>query len=281
MISSRPACFDRPPAKADSFFRYDPFEAFSLPAKNLNHPHQLVLPPELVSHGVGNDDWFKFITDLSRESLHSTRTSLIHRHLHHHRDSSSVLGDTGYGPEPILSDAVHSLLASWAVAFFAPRGIRVYAAQDGKKVIPPPVEPMTTKRGFSHAEEWSDDESDYDDDDDSLYRSHTRRRGRGGGGGRGSRPSHGSIWSGYTSEEEERQARHSDLHLPRLEREYRASERDRIRRREKRRRYREAEVRRGERAGDWEIHFVCATPTIWTPGARPRTYGEPVIRLRR
>ena len=53
----RPACFDRPPAPSDSFYRYDDFEAFSLPSHALNHPWELHLPRELVSHDVNAEDW--------------------------------------------------------------------------------------------------------------------------------------------------------------------------------------------------------------------------------
>ncbi|WVQ84010.1 hypothetical protein IAT38_006155 [Cryptococcus sp. DSM 104549] len=236
----QPPCFDRPPAKQDSYYRYDPFEAFSLSARMLNHPHQLHLPPELISRDVGEEDWIKFIEDLSREALTGAR----------HSFARQARGDHS-GPDPVLSEGVHSLLASWAAAFFAPRGIRVYAAQDGRKVIPPPIEPPPNKRGFSYASEWSDEESSDDD-------------------------------FGYGSEdEEERVARKDDMYLPRREREIRRNERARIRRRERRRQMREAEVQGGEKRGGWEVHFVPATPTIWVPGARPRTYGEPVVRLRR
>ncbi|WVR04437.1 hypothetical protein IAU60_001440 [Kwoniella sp. DSM 27419] len=236
----QPACFDRPPAQTDSYFRYDTFEAFSLPASSLKHPHQLHLPPEVVSHDVSEDDWAKFIEDLCREALHGAQ----------HLLTRQVRGVAGLGPEPILSEAVHSLLASWAVAFFAPRGIKVYAAQDGHRVLPTPIEPLPTGRGLSHASEWSDAGSD--------------------------------DWDEYgISDEEEMHARRHDMYLPRRERDIRKSERDRVRRRERRRRIREAEVRRGERRGDWEIHFVCATPTVWQPGARPRTYGEPALKLKR
>ncbi|WVQ97827.1 hypothetical protein IAU59_004942 [Kwoniella sp. CBS 9459] len=256
----QPACFDRPPAKADSYYRYDGFEAFSFPAASLNRAHQLHLPPEIVSHDVNEDDWMKFIEDLSREALHGAQHAL----------SRQVRGGQGMGPDPILSESVHSLLASWAVAFFAPRGIKVYAAQDGRKVLPPPVEPLPTKRGFSHAEEWSDAGSVEDEADEYRY-AHSSWRNEAGFG----------FGDDSDAEEQERQARRMDMYLPRRERDFRKSERDRTRRRERRRRLRDAEIKKSERRGDWEIHFVCATPTVWQQGARPRTYGEPVVRLKR
>lgn len=121
-----------------------------------------------------------------------------------------------------------------------------------RKVIPPPIEPPHSKRGYSHASEWSDDETASDDD------------------------------FGYGSEDdEERQARKGDMYLPKREREIRRSERIRMKKRERRRRMRESELKNGENREAWEIHFVPATPTIWQPGARPRTYGEPVVRLKR
>ncbi|KIR29707.1 hypothetical protein I309_01192 [Cryptococcus deuterogattii LA55] len=237
----QPPCFGRPPAQQESYYRYEPFEAFSFSANLLNHPHQLHLPPELVSRDVNEQDWMKFIEDLSREALHGASHSLTRQARGEHT-----------GPDPLLSEAVHSLLASWAVAFFAPRGIRVYAAQNGKKIIPPPIEPPHSKRGYSHASEWSDNESASDDD------------------------------FGYGSEDdEEREARKSDMYLPKREREIRRSERIRMRKWERRRRMRESELKNGEYRGAWEIHFVPATPTIWQRGARPRTYGEPVVRLKR
>jgi len=71
-------------------------------------------------------------------------------------------------------------------------------------------------------------------------------------------------------------ARRDDMYLPMREREMRRSERARERRRGRRRRSLES-VRLVGRRGDWGVHFVCAEPTIWTAGARPRTYGEPVV----
>lgn len=196
--------------------------------------HSKFLTPVLVLR-------MKFIEDLSREALHGASHSLTRQARGEHT-----------GPDPLLSEAVHSLLASWAVAFFAPRGIRVYAAQNGKKIIPPPIEPPHSKRGYSHASEWSDNESASDDD------------------------------FGYGSEDdEEREARKSDMYLPKREREIRRSERIRMRKWERRRRMRESELKNGEYRAAWEIHFVPATPTIWQRGARPRTYGEPVVRLKR
>ena len=197
----------------------------------------------------------KFIDDLAKESV----TKATHNWQTRNR------GVLGQGPQPVLSDIVHSLLLSWAVAFFAPRGIRVYAAADGKRIIPLPLDPGSSRRGLSAADEWSDSDSDTLMDDESEW------------------------------EEEERQARRHDMYLPRREREVRKSERARQRRREVRKR-RERDVREGNmsrsgwsgvgdvraaKRGEWEVHFVAATPTIWTPGARPRTYGEPTARLRR
>lgn len=57
LLIARPACFERPPATQDSFFRYDEFGAFSLPSQALNHPWELHLPRELVSHDVNEEDW--------------------------------------------------------------------------------------------------------------------------------------------------------------------------------------------------------------------------------
>jgi len=150
------------------------------------------------------------------------------------------------GPMPILTDRVHSLLASWAVAFFSPRGINVYAAQNGHRVIPPPLELYSPRRGSSRPDAWSDEEDVFSDlDEDGV--------------------------------EEEEEVRRGDAYLPRMERERRRGERERERRRE--RRVREMVSGRVTR-GDWEVHFVAAVPTLWTPGARPRTYGEPVVSLR-
>jgi hypothetical protein len=53
----RPPCFDREPARHDSFFRYDDFEAFSLPSNGLNRAWEFHLPRELVSHDVTEEDW--------------------------------------------------------------------------------------------------------------------------------------------------------------------------------------------------------------------------------
>ena len=270
----RPACFERPPAPSDSFYRYDDFEAFSLPSHALNHPWELHLPRELVSHDVTAEDWCvtrtcpgrpirlrsncrpltaraKFIEDLARESITEAT----------HDWTARNKGVLGRGPRPVLTDAVHSLLLSWAVAFFAPRGVRVYAAADGKRIVPPPIDPGSTRRGLSAADEWSDDDSD--------------------------------TLDGESAYEDERSARRHDMYLPRREREIRRDERARLRRREQRRR-REVMEREGVNSragwsgvganltkGDWEVHFVCVQPTIWTPGARPRTYGEPVVRHRR
>lgn len=185
------------------------------------------------------------------------------------------------GPIPVLSDTVHSLLASWAVAFFLPRGIRVYAAQDGKRVIPPPIEPLgKSRRGYSRADEYSDTAESASEDDDSDW------------------------W------EDEEERRREDMYLPRRERGVRSSERMRERRRERRMDEFEANKRKKNRNGGrmmrglqagaggvyassgkssrgksggqgWEVHFVPSQPTLWQPGMRPRTYGEPAVRVRR
>ena len=213
-----------------------------------------VLPPA-IAHSLTFNLRARFVEDLAREALQNAP------HDWRHRDRNR-LGGKGRGPEPVLSDGVHSLLASWAVAFFAPRGIRVYAAQDGKRVIPPPLDPASNSRGYSRPDEFSDEESELDnfqmgdDDDDWLF--------------------------------EETQARRDDAYLSRRERELRKDERARIRRREKKKN-RDLHVERAGRGitgrkvtrGDWEVHFVAQTPTVWVPGARPRTYGEPINRLRR
>lgn len=57
LFRRRPPCFDRPPAQQESYYRYEPFEAFSFSASLLNHPHQLHLPPELVRRDVNEQDW--------------------------------------------------------------------------------------------------------------------------------------------------------------------------------------------------------------------------------
>lgn len=178
----------------------------------------------------------RFIEDLAREAMQSARYT------------TRGVNERGFGrgPSPVLSDRVHTLLASWAVAFFAPRGIKIYAAQDGRRVIPPPIEPANLRHQYSAASDYSTDtDSDADPDDFS----------------------------------DEFSAKRRDMYLPRQEREWRKKERARDRRRSKRAR-RKGEVMR-DREGDWEVHFVCMTPTLWQPGARPRTYGEPVMRLKR
>ena len=43
---------------SDSFYRYDDFEAFSLPARRLNQPWELHIPEELVSHDINESEWF-------------------------------------------------------------------------------------------------------------------------------------------------------------------------------------------------------------------------------
>ena len=189
----------------------------------------------------------RFIDDLARESLTGATHDFASRSRSHSRRSRSRSQSTPRGPSPVLNDRVHSLLASWAVAFFAPRGIRVYAAQDGRRVIPTTLEPdshsnsRSNRHGHSRADEWSDEDSE---------------------------------WS-----ESDTEARREDAYLPRREREVRSEERARERRRERRRRDLDS-VQMAVR-GEWEVHFVMAEPTLWTPGARPRTYGEPTLRLRR
>lgn len=180
----------------------------------------------------------KFLNDLRREAL-STSVPLKARQ------------DFGKGPEPILSETVHSLLASWAVAFFSPRGISVYAARRGKRVVPPPVEPPSRfLRGYSRADEYSDDALSEDSGDESW-------------------------WS------EENEHRAEDAYLPRREREIRSRERVRAYRQKRRERKYDRIGAGKPKDGDWEVHFVCMTPTLWQPNARPRTYGEPWVLSRR
>jgi hypothetical protein len=69
------------------------------------------------------------------------------------------------------------------------------------------------------------------------------------------------------------------MYLGRTERSFRAKERKVKRRRERRQRYMQKYVRRDGR--EWEVHFVPGDPTVWAAGARPRTYGEPKMRLSR
>lgn len=57
---SRPECFERPPASVDSYYRFDDFEAFSLPASALNRSWELHLPRELVSHDVSEHEWYVY-----------------------------------------------------------------------------------------------------------------------------------------------------------------------------------------------------------------------------
>ena len=205
----------------------------------------------------------RFIDDLAREALSSafhdwfsTHThSISHSRSHRSRSLSRVRTSRQTpsaripGPLPILTDSVHALLASWSVAYFAPRGIRIYAALDGRRVIPPPLELDASRHGSSRPDEWSDEGSEWSEEDEEE------------------------------EEEDELMSRRQDMYLPRRERDMRRDERARERRRNRRRRDFENERTVGIR-GDWEVHFVCATPTIWTPGARPRTYGEPVLRSR-
>ena len=193
----------------------------------------------------------RFIVDLAREALTevthdfsaSTRTRTRTRTASHNRTSDGRTRE----PLPVLTDAVHSLLASWAVAYFASRGVRVYATQDGRRVVPPPLEPFSSRQGSSRPDVWSDEEEEYEEE---------------------------------AQEEEEEEARRNDMYLPRLERDRRRGERARERRRERRLRDMES-VSRGGRGRAWEVCFECMTPTLWTPGARPRAYGEPALRLRR
>ena len=137
----------------------------------------------------------------------------------------------------------------------------MYAASDGKRILPPPLDPGSSRRGFSAADEWSDSDSD--------------------------------TLAGDSMYEDESSARRNDMYLHRREREIRRDERARLRRRERRRRRDEMErsgasgragwsgVAANQTRGEWEVHFVCAAPTVWQPGARPRTYGEPVVRHKR
>jgi hypothetical protein len=180
----------------------------------------------------------RFIQDLCSEAVRSG---------HHDPRRGVNAPQFGKGPTPLLSDTVHTLLASWAVAFFNPRGIRIYAAQDGRKAIPPPIEPPSLRHQYAAASDYSSDTDSSEADPDEWVEEYERKR--------------------------------RDMYLPRLERELRQRERARERRRGKRSR-RKGEVMR-EREGDWEVHFTCMTPTIWQPGARPRTYGEPMMRLKR
>lgn len=179
----------------------------------------------------------RFIEDLCSEALRSA---------YHTTNRGVNAPGFGRGPSPLLSDRVHTLLASWAVAFFNPRGIKLYAVQDGRKAIPPPIEPPSLRHQYAAASDYSTD-SESEADPDDLFEEHENKR--------------------------------KDIYLPRLERDLRKRERARERRRSKRAR-RKGEVMR-ERDGEWEVHFVCMNPTIWQPGARPRTYGEPVMRLKR
>lgn len=193
----------------------------------------------------------RFIEDLARESVIEAT----------HDWSKRNKGVLGKGPRPVLTDSVHSLLLSWAVAFFAPRGIKVYAASEGRRIIPPPLDPSSSRRGFSAANEWSDTET--------------------------------STLDGESTYEDEARARRDDMYLPRREQQLRRDERARMKRRDRRRRREEMErsgamsrtgwsgVGGNATRGEWEVHFVCATPTVWTPGARPRVYGEPKVRLKR
>jgi len=41
----------------DSYFKYEEFGGFCLPAESLNRPKELHLPPELVGHDVSEVDW--------------------------------------------------------------------------------------------------------------------------------------------------------------------------------------------------------------------------------
>lgn len=59
--TSRPSCFERPPARGDAYYHYNEFEAFCLPASKLNKAWELHLPRELVGHDVSEEDWCVFI----------------------------------------------------------------------------------------------------------------------------------------------------------------------------------------------------------------------------
>ena len=52
----------------DSFYRYDDFEAFSLPAKRLSRPWEISIPEELVSHDVNESEWFVIAKSRTCES---------------------------------------------------------------------------------------------------------------------------------------------------------------------------------------------------------------------
>lgn len=209
----------------------------------------------------------RFISDLRREALTGASHGTYDYTAALHADPSRG-AQRAKGPTPQLNDTVHSLLASWAVAFFLPRGIRVYAAQDGKRVVPPPIEPTgRNRRGYSRADEFSDTAESASEDDDSEW------------------------W------EDEEERRREDMYLPRRERGVRSAERMRERRMERRMREFEANKRKkrggggggrscaggkgGKKGEGWEVHFVPSVPTLWQPGMRPRTYGEPVVRVRR
>ena len=195
----------------------------------------------------------RFIDDLRREAL----AALHDPDDYTHRKQPKSAPGAPKGPMPILTDGVHSLLASWHVAFFAPRGIRLYAAQDGKRAIPPPIESHNRAlRGYSRADEFSDDALSEDGSDEEEW------------------------W------EDEEEVRRNDMYLPRMERHHRS--RERMRERRMQRRLKKHEKMRlgkngsmGWKGGEWEVHFVPMSRTLWAPGMRPRTYGEPVVKLKR
>lgn len=179
-----------------------------------------------------------FIDGLSKEAL----TGAKHDWSRRSRDASAHRG----GPQPQLSDAVHSLLSAWLVSYFAPRGIFIYAAKQGRRVPPPPLDRrMRHGVAVSRASEYSSSSEDDHSSDDTV-----RRR--------------------------------DDMYLPRRERDLRRRQRERERRRERRlldrdrqeedwgrRRSRDAE-------GEWEVHFSYREPTVWQPGAKARAYGEKI-----
>ncbi|WWC67693.1 uncharacterized protein I206_101605 [Kwoniella pini CBS 10737] len=259
----QPACFDRPPAKSDTYFRYDQFDAFSLHCSSLNYPHQLHLPPELISHDVNEEDWSKFINDLSKEAIKKNYNNSL--------NSSTSTTTTTYlkglkfknnKKEPILNEIIHSLLASWSVGFFQPRGIKIIlvSSLNNKRILQNSIEPITQINGYRNAEEFSDEESDFEQYNEFNNLSND-------------------------SEEEEKEKEMEELYLPRIERKFRKEERNLIKRRLKKKQNLNNILNNNKnnqtKIGNWEIHFICTTPTIWQKGARPRGYGEPVIRLTR
>jgi hypothetical protein len=244
----RPPAFTRRPATRDRHYTFEPFDAFSLPSVHLNRPHELHLPVslksnqtdlqrELNSHDVNEAEWSMFIDDLSKEALSGAR--------HNWSRSSNADGHRG-GPQPQLTDGVHSLLSAWLVSFFAPRGVYVYAAKEGRRVPPPPLD-----RRMRHgvAQSRASDFSSSDDDDYSSDNTYKRR---------------------------------DDMYLPRRERDLRRRQREKERRRERRMRDRDREEeewsrrRSSDAEGDWEVHFSYREPTVWQQDAKARAYGEKI-----